>query len=139
MVWCGWTCLFIYVYSMHIACAPVAYVCQRGHSGQIISLRPCTLAGHAGRLVKGRIKERRRHTRPLQSAGCSAAVGPPCSSEPLNPPTITKPIRKIGEFERKIYTLTFIPSSGFLLCLTSPPIPLPVLSVNQTPAPPAGS
>ncbi len=102
------------------------------------SLRPCTHAGHAGRLVERRKEVRRQRTRLLQSAARLAVDRPPCSPEPLKSSPPTKAIRTIWIPEQK-YILSFS-----LLVTSSvwhpPLIPLSssLLSVTQTPSPPAG-
>lgn len=77
-------------------------------SGHFVSLRPCTHAGHAGRLVERRKEERRQRTRLLQSAARLAVDRPPCSLEPLKSSPPTKAIRKMNS-RAKIYPVIFSP------------------------------
>lgn len=88
-------------------CVDKMYVCiwmvSAIISGHVVSLRPCTDAGHAGRLVERRKEEKRQRTRLL------AVDRPPCSPEPLKSLPPTKAIRKILKFwilEQK-YILSF--------------------------------
>lgn len=107
-------------------------------SGHFVSLRPCTHAGHAGRLVERRKEERRQRTRLLQSAARLAVDRPPCSPEPLKSSPPTKAIRKMNS-RAKIYPVIFPPLvSSSVWHPPLIPLSLSLLSVTQTPSPPAG-